>query len=324
MKNTLKKTWFVLALSVLAIAGVQGQTKADAIEAYNEGAQMISVDVNAAIEAFNRCLEICEQVGEEADDTKILVEGYMADLYYQSAMNLYRDKKIEASIPAFEKALEAAVQYNDTKTKQRVENVIPQLYFSIGTSLYKEKKMEEALVNFDKAIELNPNYTRAYFSKAVIYRGMDNTEKMLEAFDLTIEKGAAENDTETVTRSKKLARDYIMVRATRAKDAEKFADALDLINTSLKYQDDDSEAYYLQAVIYNRQSKWNDAVAAANKGIENVSGTDADKAKFFYEIGTAQMGRKDNAAACAAFRNATHGLFIEAAQYQITHVLKCP
>jgi len=47
------------------------------------------------------------------------------------------------------------------------------------------------------------------------------------------------------------------------------------------------------------------------------------KARFYYELGNAYVGKGDNTSACDAFNKASVGVYSENANYQINEVLKC-
>ena len=60
----------------------------------------------------------------------------------------------------------------------------------------------------------------------------------------------------------------------------------------------------------------------AQKGLDLETGDAEAKAMFYYQLGVAQVGKGDTAAACESFKNAVYGPFAEAAKAQRTN-LKC-
>ena len=101
----MKKLIIGLSAIMLSTASLTtfAQTKDDAGQALNEGIQLKDTDVNAAIAKFNDCIKICEQVGVEADDIKSQAEKVLPGLHFQSAMELYKAKKLSNAIAEFEK-----------------------------------------------------------------------------------------------------------------------------------------------------------------------------------------------------------------------------
>ena len=91
---------------------------------------------------------------------------------------------------------------------------------------------------------------------------------------------------ETESLAKELAYKYYLVAGADAVKSEKYADAEKCFNNYMQYEDADSDIYYQLAVIYNKQSKWDDGIGACNKALElfKDAGTTKD-AKIFYELG---------------------------------------
>jgi hypothetical protein len=74
------------------------------------------------------------------------------------------------------------------------------------------------------------------------------------------------------------------------------------------------------AIAYNGESKWDDAITAANKALELET---ADKSDIHFELGKSYEGKGDGAAACQSYKSVTGGANVSAAKYQIEQVLKC-
>jgi tetratricopeptide (TPR) repeat protein len=115
-----------------------------------------------------------------------------------------------------------------------------------------------------------------------------------------------------------------VVRALRAKDRKAYGEAIELAQSSLKYDQNFAEVYFLIAVVTNIQKRWDDAIQAGNKGLELLNpADDNDKAKYYFELGNAYAGKGDTAMACLSYREVSVGTYLESAKYQIEQVLKC-
>jgi tetratricopeptide (TPR) repeat protein len=311
---------FLVALSVIAT----GQTKNEAIEAYNKAIDLKATDPGAAIKAYEEAIKISSELGEEGEEILGLAELELSPLYYEVALKLYRERKIAEAITGFETAVIISEKYNDKDVKSRSENVLHQLYFTRGNELFRANDDEGALGLFDKALALNPNYSRAFLGKALVYRKQEKTPEFAEAMDMAIETGLLSNDERTVSTAESTARDYFLVRAVRSKERKDYSEAIELAQTSLKYDKSFAETYFLIAVVANIQKRWDDAIEAGNKGLELLnSADDNDKAKYYFELGNAYAGKGDTAMACQSFREASVGTYLESAKYQIEQVLKC-
>lgn len=311
---------FLVALTVIAT----GQTKNEAIEAYNKAIDLKATDPGAAIKAYEEAIKISSELGEEGEEIKGLAELELSPLYYEVALKLYRERKIAEAITGFETAVNMSEKYNDKDIKSRSENVLHQLYFSRGNELFRANEDAEALGLFDKALAINPNYARAFLGKALVYRKQEKTTEFAEAMDMAIETGLLSNDDKTVSTAESTARDYFIVRAVRAKDRKDYSEAIELAQTSLKYDKSFAETYFLIAVIANIQKRWDDSIEAGKKGLELLNSADEnDKAKYYFELGNAYAGKGDTALACESYREASVGTYLESAKYQIEQVLKC-
>lgn len=311
---------FLVALAVIAT----GQTKNEAIEAYNKAIDLKTTDPGAAIKAYEEAIKISSELGEEGEEIKELSEIELSPLYYEVALKLYRERKIAEAITGFETAVNISEKYNDKDIKSRSEGVLHQLYFTRGNELFRANDDAGALGLFDKALALNPNYSRAFLGKALVYRKQEKTPEFAEAMDMAIETGLLSNDEKTVSTAESTARDYFLVRAVRAKDRKAYGEAIELAQSSIKYDKSFAETYFLIAVVTNIQKRWDDAIEAGNKGLELLNTADSnDKAKYYFELGNAYAGKGDTVMACQSFREAAVGTYLESATYQIEQVLKC-
>lgn len=313
---------FTIIILTLTVAGYS-QTKNDAIAAYNEGAQLMKTDIQGAINAFNKCLEISNTLGEEGEETKTMAEIQLPGLFYQRAMDSYKQKKYDEAIARFEETVDVAGKYNNEQIRGKAEKIIPQLYYIKANALMKQKEFQAAIENFDKAIELNPVNPKAYFNKGMVYKQLDNSEKMKEAMDKAIETGLSKNDMKTVDNAEKVARNTFYNKGVKAFGTKNYDEAEGFLKTSVEYGNKSVDLFYQLGKIYNMQKNWNDAIKNVNKAIELEAGDDTAKAKLYFELATSYVGSGDTNSACEAYKKAMFGPYAENAKYQIEQVLKC-
>lgn len=321
-KSAIKKiTGFVLIAAGLSF-GAYGQVRNDAIRAFNAGVGLMKTDVPGAIESFENCVVICEQIGDSAEDIRSKAIRVLPSLYFNHANNLLTEEnKIEESIQASKKALEVAKKYNNASVAENTEKILVLAYSTIASNFYNSQEYEQAVQAFDSVLMINPNHLNSLYNKALIYKSMGDIEHFEESIDVYIEKLAAAGDTVRVEQANSIAIDYLRVEAVKAIQADDTERALELLNRALKYGGH-KEVYYLLANISNKQKKHSDAVEYARLGLDLETGSAEDKAKFYFEMAEAQavMGQTSNA--CAAYKNAAYGAFVEAANAQLTN-LKC-
>jgi tetratricopeptide (TPR) repeat protein len=303
-------------------SGLIAQEKNDAIKVFNEGVELMKANDVRAIESFENCIRICEQVGDSANDIKAKAVKVLPDLYFQKAFDLLTvDRNIQGTLVASKKALQVAEKYNDAKTKESAQKLMIQAYSTMASGYVTNKDNAKALQSYDSVLMINPEHIPSIYNKALIYKAMDNGPKFAETIDLYIEKQKVAGDTAKIEQARKVARDYFRIAGSKANQANKLTDAINALNTASKYGTD-KNVYYQYASVYNKQKKFPQAIENAKKGLALETGTPEDKAKFYFELAQAQFGKGETANACESYKNAMYGPFIQAAKAQRTN-LKC-
>jgi len=321
--NTKRIAGIMFALVAAISMNVSAQEKNDAINLFNQGVEQMKVNDPNALETFEKCVAMCEQIGDSAADIKAKAATVIPDLYYKKAYNLLvTDKKVNESIQASKTTLKIAEKYDDPNVIESSQKLLVQAYTSMASGYVTAKENEKAILVFDSMLAINPDHTPSLYNKALMYRGLDNTAKFTETIDLYISKVMATGDTSNIAKANKVARDYFRIAGGKANQANKLTEALASLNTALKYGIDNN-VYYQLASVYNKQKKFDLAAENAQKGLslEPLTTPEA-KAKYYYELGTAQAGQGKTSEACATLNNAMYGQFLQAAKAQRTN-MKC-
>jgi tetratricopeptide (TPR) repeat protein len=284
---------------------------------------MMKANDPRALESFEKCIKICEQIGDSAADIKAKAVTVLPDLYFQKAYNLLTvDKKIDESIKAAKVTLKVAEKYDDPNVKESTQKLLIQAYSNMASNFVTGKDNLKAIQAFDSVLMINPNHIPSLYNKALMYKGLDNALKFTETIDLYIEKLKTTGDTAKIVQANQVARDYFRIAGGKANQANKLPEALSLLNSASKYGTD-KNIYYQYASIYNKQKKFTLAAENAQKGLDLENGTTPEaKAKYYYELGTAQAGKGETGNACESLKNAMYGPFLQAAKAQRTN-LKC-
>lgn len=314
----LKTITLAAILTVSLAPGLQAQTKNDAAIAFNAAVQLSATDIPGAIKAMTDVISLCDKVGADANELKDKAQKTLPGFHYQMANNFLKDKKFDDAQVSLEKSLELATLYNDADIKDKASRQLSKVYFAKGNNLLKTEKADESIVYFDKAIGLVPSYAKAYFSKGQALKKKADFDKMKESMDLAISYGKETNDTNSVHNAQNVMRDNLVTRASKAVQKGANEQAITLANSSLTYDEQNKDAYYLLAVAYNKTSKWDNAIEAANKGLALEANSKEKKALFYFELGNAQKGKGETSSACAAFKNAVFGVNAKAATDQLT------
>lgn len=324
----------VLGLFMAAsVTDVAAQSKADAIKAYNKAFELAKNEqYSQAIAAYVNTISICDKLGDEGKDIKEKAESKLPPLHFRQAASYYTDFKKNSDLSALDKAIDAfqethdvAQKYGDSDIASRSKSFIPKLHYIKGIVLYQQQKYDQSLAALDKAIDISPDhqYAKAYYQKALILKKQDNLSDALDMYDQAIQIGMKNNDQQIVRKAKESARDELVYRGAEATKAKDYKESVDLLQRALQYDSESSKAYYRLAEAYNKQAMWDAALNASDKALKYESGSKTDRAKIYFEKGTALKNMGNKIAACEAFENAAYGSFKQPAEHQMEYELKC-
>jgi tetratricopeptide (TPR) repeat protein len=321
MKIIRKIAW-ILVVSAIIGTNLSAQERNDVIKVYNEGAKSMQTDVPAAIKAFENVITLSDKVGETAADLKQKAIQVLPGLYVKVASNALNEKKPALEITkAAKAAAQAAEKYGSTSGKENARKILAQGYYNMGTDFFTRKDFNNAMLAFDSLLSINPGYPAAIYNKALIYRSQNNAVAFEENIDSFLEKVKSANDSVKAKQASKLALEYFRAAGSQANQADKLDEALILLNKAAKYGTDKDLFYYF-ADVYNKQKNFDGGAEYAQKGLDFETGDAEAKAKFYYQLAVAQVGKGQNVKACASFKNAMYGAFAEASKAQRTN-LKC-
>jgi tetratricopeptide (TPR) repeat protein len=326
MKSTAKR-FFPLLLGLLLIATLdmaQAQSREDAILAFNEGLEKIqSGDRAAAINSFKQAIDISNRVGSEADDIRGRAQSQVPRLQLAIASDLYRERRYEDAIKGFQEAREYAQRFGDTQIQRAAEGNIPIIYFVMGNNAFRANNHDQALVYYNRSLEYNPNNPKPHYSKGLVFRAQENVDDALDSFDRAIQLALQTNDQQTEREAEAAARDMLVFRAAKMIEAGQARRAIPLLERSMQYDAEHANTYYRMAEAFNLTGNWDRAIASANDALRYERGGRVDRAKIYFELGTAYKNMGNNQLACDNFRQAAFGSFRSAAEHQIEHELKC-
>lgn len=327
------KFLLLLFVSMLAI-NVSAQEYEDAVNSYNEGLEQAkSKNYEAAINSFTKALEIGESLGtDQGNSIKGQAVKQIPKMYYQKAVVSFNNFQSSKTVTDLDKAVENFLEagdigkkYDDSDIAARSTNIIPQLYYQKGTLLYAQQDFEAANEALDKAINANANYAKPYYQKGLVAKKIDENDidNILYWYDQAITVGEAVNDNKVVNSAKKSAQDELLYRGVKASEGKRYADAVELLDWALTYNEESASVHYRLAEVYNKQSKADQAIEHANKALEFERGGKTDHAKIYFELGLAYQTKDNKNEACKAFSDALYGSFKAPASHIMEFELKC-
>ncbi|HEX6983505.1 MAG TPA: tetratricopeptide repeat protein [Balneolaceae bacterium] len=328
-------TTLLLGLFIIGItANVQAQDKRALFKTYNKALDLASQgEYEQAINMFNQAIQQAKELGgEDAQNIVQRSEDQLPQIYYQIAIEEYKNfqqqksiESLDATIEAFRQTEDIAAEYGKSQTADKAANVITQLLYSKSLIQYQQKNYEQSLATLDEVIERNPNYAKAYYQKAIIVKSIkeNGLEEAIALFDKAIEVGSNVNASQIVSRAKENAYSTLVFHGVNEIQNQNYDRAIELLNQALTYDSTAAGAHYRLASAYNKTQDWQKALTHAQKGLELESGGKTERAKIYFELATAYqaLGQKGNA--CSAYSNAAYGSFKAPAEHQMEYTLEC-
>jgi len=320
-----------LLLGTAEISQAQDEARVQAIDMYNNAQELAgSNDFDGAIELYRAALEISRENG--LNDITDLVEERLPRVYGSRASSAYKTyqnertvSSIDAAIEDFKASQEAAAEFGNQQVEQQARGAIPQLYYVRSILNFRQDNLEEALSDLNTAIEFNPNYAAAYYQKGIVQKRMtpEDTDAWLEWYDRAIEIAQQIGNNKTLENAREGAADELIYRGVNLGEDRNFDRAIELLNKVEEYDPSSDEQHYRLSEIYNKRGNWSAAETHARQALEYHTGGVADKAKIYFELGTALKGLGQTESACSAFENARYGDFTEPANHELEFQLKC-
>lgn len=332
---------FKLLVSLFAVCAItlattdqiqaQDDERAEAIQLYNQAQELAGTgNYSDALDLFRDALNVARE--NNIDDIVQLVEGNLPKVARSRASGAYRDYQTERTkesatraIRYFTEAKDIAEEFGDQEVVQQATAAIPQLHYIRSIIEFRNDELEAAIADLDTAIELNANYAVAYYQKGVVSKSMnpEDVDGFMQWYDQAIEVSERVDDTRTLNNAKQGAAEELIYRSQALKDDRRYDQAIELLNRVFNYDSQSASAHYRLAEIYNLRGNWNQALQHASRALEFESGGVTDKAKIYFELGTAYKGQGNVENACSAFENARYGDFTDPANHELQFELKC-
>lgn len=320
-----------MVIGITHSANAQDDMRGEAVTLYNEAQDLAEANqLEDAIETYRAALDIANDNALEDISERIIRQ--LPRVYYSRASRAFQqyqeDRSIEAAdraIERFTEAKEAGEEFNDDQVVQQTIRALPQLHYLKSTIQYRNDDYDAAMASLDEALELNPNYPTAYYQRAIVYKAQnpEDIDQTLEYYDRAIELAEEMNDTRTLNNARSSATEELIYRAVNLKEESRYSPAIDLLERVEQYDPQNADAHYRIAEISNMRGNFDRAVEHSNQALEHETGGVTDRAKIYFELGTAYKGLGQQNNACEAFENANYGEFSEPASHELQFQLEC-
>jgi tetratricopeptide (TPR) repeat protein len=321
----------VLMLGFAQLSIAQDEARGEAIQLYNQAIEMAGQSqFDEAISLYREALNVSQdnQLNDIAEQiTQRLPRVYLsrAGGAYTQFQNERTIGNVDTAIEYFQEAQEAAEEFGNDQVAQQARGAVPQLVYVRSVINYRQENFDQALQDLNRALELNPNYAVAEYQKAIVMKRMnpENVEGWLAQYDRAIELAQQTNNTETLNNARDNAAEELVFRAVNLSENREFNRAIELLNMARNYDESAHQIPYRLAEISNKRANWSEAETYAREALNLHNGGVADKAKIYFELGTALKGQGQFENACSAFEDARYGDFTEPANHELQFELKC-
>jgi tetratricopeptide (TPR) repeat protein len=320
-----------LVFGISQTANAQEDMRGEAVSLYNEAQELAAANqLEDAIETYREALDIAND--NELEDISERIERQLPRVYYSRASRAFQQYQEERTIEAadraiarFNEAKEAGEEFNDEQVVQQTTRALPQLHYLKSTIHFRNEDLDAAMESLDTAIELNPNYPTAYYQRAIVYKAQnpEDIDQTLEYYDRAIELAEQTNDNRTLGNARRSAAEELIFRAVNLKEESRYSRAIELLEKVEDYDPENPDAHYRLAEISNMRGNFDRAIEHSNRALELETGGVTDRAKIYFELGTAYKGLGQQSNACEAFENANYGEFSEPASHELQFELEC-
>lgn len=320
-----------MVIGITHSANAQDDMRGEAVTLYNEAQDLAEANqLEDAIETYRAALDVANE--NELEDISERITRQLPRVYYSRASNAFQQYQEERTIEAadnaielFNDAREAGEEFSDDQVVQQTTRALPQLHYLKSTIQFKNEDYDAAMASLDEALELNPNYPTAHYQRAIVSKQQnpEDIDQALEHYDRAIELAQETNDTRTLNNARSSAAEELIYRAVNLKEENNYSRAIELLEKVEQYDPQNADAHYRLAEISNLRGNFDSAIEHGNQALELESGGVTDRAKIYFELGTAYKGLGQQNNACEAFENANYGDFSEPASHELQFELEC-
>lgn len=327
MGELFRKSLKTLAMFILMGVSLNafGQAQmSDVAETFNQGVQLMKINPDGAITAFENAIKLADEVGnDEAMEIKGQAVKQIPKMYYESAKKLAGKKDYKNAIAKLEKSAETAETSGDKAQISKANRTILSILNSQGGTAFKNGEYDAALGYYDNAIQRKSTYAKAFLGKTLVYDKIGDLDKMEETALLGMEAAKKGRDNKTAGSIQKKLRSTFFNSAQAKFQNNDFAGAEKCLSRSIEYGSNNALTYYQMGLAFEGQKKWAESIESFSKSVELDMGSDNEKAKIFFKLAGAYEAMGNGDKACENYKLSLYGEFAEAAKYKIETVLKC-
>jgi tetratricopeptide (TPR) repeat protein len=241
---------------------------------------------------------------------------------YAQAVNAAKQNDASTAYQRFERALELANATEQQGAAQKIQQYLVQLPKQWGNEALKNENYEQALTHFEKGIEHDSTLAYMHYGKGLALINMDQEDAAIQSMTTAIQKGEASGDQRTVQIATNRIRGHFVSQASEVLNTQdptsaQAEEALGYLNEMEEYVEPNASAYLYRATALYHQDQYEDAIEAAQQGLEIFDGSRSDEAAYHFVIGESYVALNNIEAAKEQFQQAAYGDYAQRANHYL-------
>lgn len=291
---TLPTKWSRLATSLLALLLIAGLSVTPAL-AQEEGQ---------------------EQQSEEQQQLEQLQQEY------EQGVQAAKANEASTAYEHLEEALVLAHATDQEGAAQRIQEFLVSLPKQWGNDALEDEDYEQALEHFEKGIEHNEQEAYLHYGKGIALINMDQEEEAIESLTRAVEVGEETGDQSTAQTARERIQEHYVYLASEELNADnptqaQATQAIEYLDEMEEYVEPNASAYFYRATALYHLNQFEDAIAAAQQGLELFDGSRSDAARYHFVIGESHVELDNIEEARQAFEQATYGDYRARAEHYL-------
>ena len=296
----MKKVILTLATVLFTVGMMSAQDLASAVEAYNNGAEALSLGEKAkAIENFNKALTLAEACGEEGKEVVTNCKNAIPGVMLSLGKEMYNNKDFDGALAKIKETAEIAKKYENAEVLKEAEELLPQISImkdmDAANTAFEAKNMAGAIEAYKKVIAADTTNAIAALRLVQCLSATGDLESAKEFAKIAEANGQGENA------NKVLGISFLKLAAANLK-AGKFADAAEQAAESTKYTEN-AQAYLIAGQAYMKANNNTEAIKHFEKYLE-LAPTAKNAGPIALTVGALYQGQKNNAKAIEFYKKA--------------------
>lgn len=296
----MKKIILALASSLLFAGIISAQDLASAIEAYNNGAEALSIgDKVTALAKFQSALSIAEACGDEGAEVVTNCKNAIPGIILSLGKELYNNKDFDGALEKVREALNVAKKYENAEITKEAEELLPQISImkdmTAANDAFDAKNLPAAIESYKKVIAADSTNGVAALRLVQCLSTIGDIDGAKDFVKAAEANGQGEN-------AKKVIGTALLKKSAASLKAGKFADAKDQALESVVFSEN-AQAYLVAGQASTKLNKTSDAITNFEKYLE-IEPNAKNAGSIALTIGALYQGQKNNAKALEFYKKA--------------------